>query len=181
MSMFLAVISTLAVQPAVPAVSPSLAVQPAVPAVSRRAFLGGAAAAIIPAAAFADEAPEAAAPVRVSTGVIEVPEASAPIVLTDEEMAARVARKMELLRQRDAAKKIAPPIQGGSGMEARDGGMPGMDRYIASDYNPEAGINLRSRSRGENLKSAMAKTEEVKKRSTKQKRDDMCEMLGRGC
>ena len=87
----------------------------------------------------------------------------APVVLTDEEMAARVARKQELLRR-----------QGGLGAS-------GSALDVRSDINPEAGVNLRSRSIIENTKSALAKQEEMRKRDTATKRDDLCEMLGRGC
>ncbi len=83
-------------------------------------------------------------------------------------MAARVARKQELLRAQ---------ARGGGG----GGGNGGMDGYIASDINPEAGVNLRARSAIDNAKIALAKQEELKKRSKAQKRDDLCEMLGRGC
>ena len=83
-------------------------------------------------------------------------------------MAARVARKQELLRAQ---------ARGSGG----GGGNGGMDGYIASDINPEAGVNLRARSAIDNAKIALAKQEELKKRSKAQKRDDLCEMLGRGC
>ena len=87
------------------------------------------------------------------------------VVLTEEEMAARVARKQALLRAQS------------SGGNYRSG----MNDYVASDINPEAGVNLRSRSVMENAKASLAKQEELKNRSKKQKRDDLCEMLGRGC
>ena len=89
------------------------------------------------------------------------------IVLTDEEMAARVARKQELLRAKAA---------GGTASTQR-----GLDGAIRSDINPDAGVNLRSRSMLENAKATLAKQEELKKRDKKQQRDDLCEMLGRGC
>lgn len=78
---------------------------------------------------------------------------------------------MELLK----AKK-----SGGGGSD--DGGMmaPGASD-IRSDVNPDAGVNLRSRSALENAKIAMDKQKEMKGRKTAQKREDMCEMLGRGC
>ena len=88
----------------------------------------------------------------------------APVVLTDEEMAARVARKTELLRA-----------------QSRVGGSAALDSAIRSDVNPEAAINIRSRSVLENAKLALVKQEELKKRDKQQKRDDLCEMLGRGC
>mmetsp|Transcript_24230 Transcript_24230/g.58537 ORF Transcript_24230/g.58537 Transcript_24230/m.58537 type:complete len:147 (+) Transcript_24230:163-603(+) len=87
-------------------------------------------------------------------------------VLTDEEMAARVARKQELLRAKSA---------GGGGRPA------GSATDIRSDVNPEAGVNLRSRSAIENAKIAMQKDKEMKNRDKAQKREDLCEMLGRGC
>lgn len=75
------------------------------------------------------------------------------------------------------------------------------------DYNPEASANLRSKSIEQNLKESLAKQAEhnqsaahyieklvivrslpacglqaeLKKRDKKQKREDLCEMLGRGC
>ena len=52
---------------------------------------------------------------------------------------------------------------------------------IRSDFNPEAAVALRSRTFAENAKATLAKQEELKKRDAKQKRDDLCEMLGRGC
>ncbi len=87
--------------------------------------------------------------------------ADEPVVLTDEEMAARVALKQELLRRKSGG-----------------GGMP-----ITSepDYNPAAGVNLRSRSIGENFLIEKEKQDEYKKRDKMQRRDDMCELLGRGC
>ena len=86
--------------------------------------------------------------------------------LTDEEVAAAAARRRELAQQQD--------IQRGGFASALEGG-------IRSDYNPEAGANLRSRSFVDNAKATLAKQDELKKRNAKQKRDDLCEMLGRGC
>jgi len=88
------------------------------------------------------------------------------VVLTDEEMAARVARKRELLQQRQ---------QGGAGRDQ------GLESSIRSDVNPEAAQNLRARSLVENARASLEKQEELKSRSKAQKRDDLCEMLGRGC
>jgi hypothetical protein len=82
-----------------------------------------------------------------------------PLLLTDQEMAARVARKMELLRQQSAGTR--PTASSGSVYEAN----------IRSDFNPVAAVSLRS----------LSKQQELKTRDKKQKRDDMCEMLGRGC
>ena len=90
--------------------------------------------------------------------------ADGPVQLTDEEMEARVARKMELLRQQSASSS-------GSVYEAN----------IRSDYNPDAAVALRSRSFVDNAKVALSKQKELKARDKKQKRDDLCEMLGRGC
>jgi len=86
------------------------------------------------------------------------------VAITDEEMAARVARKKELL----AANKggVKAPVAAGD---------------IRSDINPEASTNLRSRSALENAKIAVEKQSEMKSRNKMQKRDDLCEMLGRGC
>lgn len=81
-------------------------------------------------------------------------------MLTEEEMAARVQRKQELLRQRQGL------------VRATDAPL---------DYNPEAGTNLRSKSIKENLNESLLKQKELKQRNKQTKRDDMCEMLGRGC
>ena len=89
------------------------------------------------------------------------------VMLTEEEMAARVARKLEL--QRAAARGTA-----GSGNR-------GLDGSIRSDINPEASLNLRSRGIVENARASLAKQDELKTRTRAQKRDDLCEMLGRGC
>ena len=79
-------------------------------------------------------------------------------------MAARVAKKMELLRS--AKSRTGSPVS---------------STDVRSDINPDAAVNLRSRSAVENAKIAMEKQKELKNRSTKQKREDLCEMLGRGC
>ena len=92
-----------------------------------------------------------------------------PVLLTDQEMAARVARKMELLRQQSAGTR--PTASSGSVYEAN----------IRSDFNPDAAVSLRSRSFVDNAKASLSKQQELKTRDKKQKRDDMCEMLGRGC
>ena len=92
-----------------------------------------------------------------------------PVLLTDQEMGARVARKMELLRQQSAGTR--PTASSGSVYEAN----------IRSDFNPDAAVSLRSRSFVENAKASLSKQQELKTRDKKQKRDDMCEMLGRGC
>lgn len=86
-------------------------------------------------------------------------------VLSDEEMAARIARKMELLQK----------------SKSGGGGATGRATDIRSDVNPEAAVNLRSRSAIENAKIAMEKQKEMKMRDKTQKREDLCEMLGRGC
>lgn len=95
-------------------------------------------------------------------------------VLTEDEMAARVARKLELQRKSRG---------GGSTSAASSAGIPSSayTADIRSDINPEAGTDLRSRSFVENTKIALEKQEEMAKRDKKQKREDMCEMLGRGC
>lgn len=90
-------------------------------------------------------------------------EEAGPVALTEEQMAARVARKQELLRKKTGGGAVV------SGLDVR------------SDVNPEAGVALRSRSIEDNLRDTLKKQEEMKTRGTKQKRDDMCEMLGRGC
>ena len=99
---------------------------------------------------------------------------NAPIpmkVLTEEEMAARVARKQELLRAK-AKGGPKPPSDGPPGA---------LDSYIGSDVNPDAAVTLRSRSVLENAQESMRKQDELKNRSKAQKREDLCEMLGRGC
>ena len=88
-------------------------------------------------------------------------------VLSDAEMEARIKRKMELL----AAKKS------GSGAPAPRG----LVTDTRSDVNPDAAVNLRSRSAIENAKIAMDKQKELQNRDKAQKREDLCEMLGRGC
>ena len=102
------------------------------------------------------------------------------IVLSEDEMAARVARKLELQRKARGG--------GGSSSASSDGGVLGegipasaYTANIRSDVNPEAAIDLRSRSFIENTKIAIAKQEEMNKRDKEQKREDLCEMLGRGC
>ncbi|KAJ1641452.1 hypothetical protein T492DRAFT_919700 [Pavlovales sp. CCMP2436] len=54
-------------------------------------------------------------------------------------------------------------------------------KAASPDYNPDAGLDLRSKGRDENLRSSLAKQSEMKKRDKKVKGQDMCEMLGRGC
>jgi hypothetical protein len=88
------------------------------------------------------------------------------VVMTEEEMAARVARKLAL------QKSAANPNRSSLPVGATD---------VRSDVNPEAAVNLRSRSLVENAKVSFEKQEEMKKRDKTQKREDMCEMLGRGC
>lgn len=82
-------------------------------------------------------------------------------MLTDEEMAARVRRKQELLRERQL------------------GLVKGTD--LPPDFNPEAGTNLRAKTIEQNMKESLEKQKEMRQRKTNLKRDDMCEMLGRGC
>ncbi|KAI2497384.1 hypothetical protein MHU86_17095 [Fragilaria crotonensis] len=102
-------------------------------------------------------------------------------VLTEDEMAARVARKLEL--QRKSRGGGGGGGGGGSTSAASSAGIPSSayTADIRSDINPEAGTDLRSRSFVENTKIALEKQEEMAKRDKKQKREDMCEMLGRGC
>ncbi len=88
------------------------------------------------------------------------------VVLSDEEMAARIARKQAL-------KNASKP----SGRDQ----FPASATDIRSDVNPEAAANLRARSLQENTKIAMEKQKELKSRDKSQKREDLCEMLGRGC
>ena len=86
-------------------------------------------------------------------------------------MAARVARKQALLK---ASKPSGGP---------RDNTLPvgAAVNDIRSDVNPEAGENLRNRSVVENAKIALEKQNEMRGRNKMQKRDDLCEMFGRGC
>eukprot|EP00984_Skeletonema_dohrnii_P006802 scaffold2425_cov76-Skeletonema_dohrnii-CCMP3373.AAC.18 len=95
-------------------------------------------------------------------------------VLSDEEMAARIARKMELLNKSKSG-------GGGGGGGGLGGGGTTPVTDIRSDVNPEAAVNLRSRSAVENAKIAMDKQKEMKSRDNAKKREDLCEMLGRGC
>jgi len=85
------------------------------------------------------------------------------VVLTDEEMAARVRRKEELLRAKSGGKKQVSSTD------------------VRSDVNPDAGLSLRSRSLGDNYKASQKKAEALKEMSRQEKRDELCEMLGRGC
>jgi len=93
------------------------------------------------------------------------PAAEENVAISDEEMAARVARKQALLKSGKGA----------------GGNLPVGATDIRSDFNPEASTNLRSRSVIENAKIAVEKQSEMKSRNKAQKRDDLCEMLGRGC
>ena len=98
--------------------------------------------------------------------------------MSDEE-AARVQRKMELLRAKSGgAPAPKPSIDAQTGMQMNQ---QFFESNMRSDYNPEAAAALRSRSFVENAKATLASQEELKKRDKKQKREDMCEMLGRGC
>mmetsp|Transcript_48880 Transcript_48880/g.56367 ORF Transcript_48880/g.56367 Transcript_48880/m.56367 type:complete len:147 (+) Transcript_48880:80-520(+) len=110
--------------------------------------------------------------ITAAVGIVALPTiASAAednVSLSEDEMAAKVKRKMELLGRGSS---------GSSGLEAAPVGA----MNIRSDVNPEAGANLRSRSSFENAKVAIAKQQELKNRTKAQKRDDLCEMLGRGC
>ena len=52
---------------------------------------------------------------------------------------------------------------------------------IRSDINPDAGVNLRKATLEENMKRNKAAQASLKNRSSLEKREDLCEMLGRGC
>mmetsp|Transcript_19415 Transcript_19415/g.29393 ORF Transcript_19415/g.29393 Transcript_19415/m.29393 type:complete len:148 (+) Transcript_19415:124-567(+) len=119
---------------------------------SRRAFFSASTAAAT--AIIANNSIMGIAPAKAEEGV----------ALTEEEMAARIAKKQELLRRAKSGE--APPAA------ASD---------IRSDVNPSAGVNLRNRSLAENAKNALDKQKEMEKRDKRQKREDLCEMLGRGC
>jgi LPS O-antigen subunit length determinant protein (WzzB/FepE family) len=82
-----------------------------------------------------------------------------------EEEKARIARKMELLEASKSGKREVVSSAAA----------------IRSDINPDAAVSLRSRSALENTKIAMEKQKELKNRNKAQKREDLCEMLGRGC
>ena len=103
-------------------------------------------------------------------------------VLTEEEMAARVARKLELQRKARGGGSSSTTTTTRAAATI-DAGIPSSayTADIRSDVNPEAGTDLRSRSFLENTKIAIEKQEEMAKRDKKQKREDLCEMLGRGC
>ena len=126
------------------------------PSVSRRGFAASLGVAFVPASAIAEE-----------------------FVMSAEE-AARVQRKMELLRAKSggASAPPKPSIDAQTGMQMNQ---QFFESNMRSDYNPEAAAALRSRSFVENAKATLASQEELKKRDKKQKREDMCEMLGRGC
>ena len=125
------------------------------PSVSRRGFAASLGVAFVPASAIAEE-----------------------FVMSEEEKA-RVQRKMELLRAKSGgAPAPKPSVDAQTGMQMNQ---QFFENGIRSDFNPEAAANLRSRSFVENAKATLASQEELKKRDKKQKREDMCEMLGRGC
>mmetsp|Transcript_83320 Transcript_83320/g.130072 ORF Transcript_83320/g.130072 Transcript_83320/m.130072 type:complete len:195 (+) Transcript_83320:37-621(+) len=54
-------------------------------------------------------------------------------------------------------------------------------KAVDPDNNPDAGINMRGRSYVENTKRAMEFNERLNKMSEKEKKEELCEMLGRGC
>ena len=125
------------------------------PSISRRGFAASLGVAFVPASAIAED-----------------------FVMSDEEKA-RVQRKMELLRAKSGgAPAPKPSIDAQTGMQMNQ---QFFESNMRSDYNPEAAAALRSRSFVENAKATLASQEELKKRDKKQKREDMCEMLGRGC
>ena len=97
------------------------------------------------------------------------------VALTDDEMAAKVAKKLALLNG-TAGSSGGSNSSSGLGADLPTGAM-----NIRSDINPEAGQNLRSKTSLENMQLALEKQKELKNRSKTQKRDDLCEMLGRGC
>ena len=83
------------------------------------------------------------------------------------EEAARVQRKMELLRAKSGgAPAPKPTIDAQTGMQMNQ---QFFENNMRSDYNPEAAAALRSRSFVENAKATLASQEELKKRDKKQK------------
>lgn len=100
----------------------------------------------------------------VSASLAFLPSVSNADELSEEEKA-RIARKMELLQASKSGKREVVPSAAA----------------IRSDINPDAAVSLRSRSALENTKIAIAKQNELKTRDKAQKREDLCEMLGRGC
>lgn len=100
------------------------------------------------------------------------------MALTDDEMAAKVAKKLALLNGTAGGGSSGGSGAGSSGLGAD---LPTGAMNIRSDINPEAGQNLRSKTSLENMQLALEKQKELKNRSKTQKRDDLCEMLGRGC
>jgi hypothetical protein len=97
------------------------------------------------------------------------------VMLTDEEMAARVARKQELLRAQSAKKaKDAQFLFNGDYQRGVRSNQQMLDGSIRSDVNPEAGEALRSRSFLENARATLAKQDELKNRDKLQKREDLC-------
>lgn len=101
------------------------------------------------------------------------------VALTDDEMAAKVAKKLALLNGTAGASSGSSGGSGGGSSGLGD--IPTGAMNIRSDINPEAGQNLRSKTSLENMQLALEKQKELKNRSKTQKRDDLCEMLGRGC
>ena len=117
--------------------------------------------------------------ITAATGLalLPTPCAADEFIMSDEE-AARVARKMELLRAKSGGAPAPRVPDAQTGMQLNQAVF---EAGIRSDFNPEAAVALRSRTFAENAKATLAKQEELKKRDAKQKRDDLCEMLGRGC
>ena len=101
------------------------------------------------------------------------------VTLTDDEMAAKVAKKLALLN--GTASSSGSSGGSGAGSSGFGADLPTGAMNIRSDINPEAGQNLRSKTSLENMQLALEKQKELKNRSKTQKRDDLCEMLGRGC
>ena len=83
--------------------------------------------------------------------------------------------KLERKKQLQNAKAASPP-PGISGLPE-----DAVVANIRSDINPEAGENLRKMTLEQNLKRSQAIQSSIKNRSTAEKREDLCEMLGRGC
>ena len=90
----------------------------------------------------------------------------------DEAEAARIARKLEL-QKKSMAGGAAPPAESAY---RRDGQLPDDALNVRSDFNPEAGQNLRSRTLSQSYD-----LEKRREKEYKRTRDDLCEVLGRGC
>jgi hypothetical protein len=116
-------------------------------------------------AAVAVAAPEVLEDLSVAPAPAPVP--AAPASGPSDEEAARIAKKLEL-QKRSAAAAVTGAVPN-----------PGqLDPALAprNDFNPDACANLRKRT----LSQSMA-VEKAREKEYKRTREDLCEVLGRGC